>query len=176
MAASAILALQNQAKKPNEMYLDKLKRSKKRVGAILEEFFKCYYILPRSVVSEDYKGSKKSKVFTPSDYADTEFEMTIDVGAGGAFDEALQMSQLDMYAERQWIDKYQYTKYAANNLLPQGMKEDFAEEKELADEQAKMMEEQQTMANSQADEIMDGLTPEEQMALQQNPQLMEGLV
>jgi hypothetical protein len=113
-------------------------------------------------MSEDMDGKKTSKVITPSDYKDIEFEMTIDVGAGGAFDEALQVSQLDKYAERQWIDKYQYTKYAPNNLLPQGMKEDFEEEKEKMDEMQK-----------QADDVMSQLTPEEMQIAEQDPSVLQ---
>ena len=89
MAASAIIALQNQAKKPTEAYVKQLKRSLKRTGAIYEEFFKCYFIFPKAIVSETSEGKLRSKVITPSDYADTEFSMAIDVGASGEYSEQI---------------------------------------------------------------------------------------
>lgn len=176
MAAAAIIALQNQAKKPTEMDMEQLFASQKRIGKIWEEFFKCYYILPRTVVSEDKNGKKSSEVFTPSDYKDILFEMTVDVGAGGAFDEALQVNTLDNLYQKGDVDKYQYVKYAPNNMVPQGMKQDFEDEQQQVEEQQIMQQQaigQQQGANM--DQILDQLTPEEQQAVIANPKLLEGL-
>jgi len=173
MAAAAIIALQNQAKKPNEMYLKKLFASMKRVGKIEEEFFKCYYILPRTVTSEDQDGKMSSRTVTPSDYKDVEFDMDIDVGAGGAFDEALQVNTLDMMYNKGDIDKYEYVKYAPNNMMVQGIKEDFEQQKVELDEQ---MEQQAQMQAEQAQmPQQEQLTPEDEAFVMQNPQLLDGL-
>jgi len=165
--------LQNQAKKPNEMYLKKLFASMKRVGKIEEEFFKCYYILPRTVTSEDQDGKMSSRTVTPSDYKDVEFDMDIDVGAGGAFDEALQVNTLDMMYNKGDIDKYEYVKYAPNNMMVQGIKEDFEQQKVELDEQ---MEQQAQMQAEQAQmPQQEQLTPEDEAFVMQNPQLLDGL-
>ena len=49
MAASAIIALQNQAQKPNESYMKVIVQSMKQVGAIWEQFYKTSYNMPRPI-------------------------------------------------------------------------------------------------------------------------------
>lgn len=165
MAAQAIIALQNQAKKPVESYMKQLAASLKRIGKIWEEFFKCFYILPRTVVSTDAKGQKTGKTITPSDYADMEYSLDIDVGAGGEYSEQGQaMFVKDMYDKKD-ITKYQYIRYSPSSLVPQSMKSDFEEEEQ------KMLE-----AQAGADEIMAGLTPDEQAVLAQQPELLNGVM
>ena len=172
MAVGTVMALQNQAKKPNEMYVKQLNDSMKHVGKIEEEFFKCYYILPRSVVSEDKEGKMVSKIFTPSDYADMEFELEVDCGAGGEFSEPLQMAFIQPMFDKGAIDKYQYVKYSPKSLVPVGMAQDFEDEQQALKEQQEQMAQQ----GAQVDDVMSQLTPEEQQALQADPSLMEGLV
>ena len=61
------------------------------------------------------------------------------------------------------LTKYEYVKYAPNNLVPQDMKLDF-EEQEAEMEQMNQLKSQ----------VMGQLTPDEQLAVQQDPSLMEG--
>lgn len=172
MAASAILALQNQAKKPNDYAEKQLYSFNKRVGKIWEQMFKAYYILPRTIIKEDRKGRKTSKQITPSDYSDIQFGLTVDVGPGGEFSEALQLNVVEAMYQKGDLTKYEYVKYVPNNLVPQDMKSDFEEqEEEMAEQQE--MNPQNPQGNPQ--DIMSQLTPDEQAFLQQNPQIMEGL-
>jgi hypothetical protein len=171
MAASAIIALQNQAKKPNDFAMKQLFASNKRIGKIWENFYKCYYILPRTIIKEDRKGMKTAKQITPSDYKDANFGMSIDVGPGGDFSESLQFSFVEGLYAKGDITKYQYIKYAPNNVVPPEMKSDFEEE----EQQALEMQQQQAQMSQGVDQIMSQLTPEEQMAVQQDPSLLEGL-
>ena len=167
MAASAIIALQNQAKKPNDYAMKQLFASNKRIGKIWENFYKCYYILERTIVKEDSKGKKTAKRITPSDYKDIDFGMSIDVGPGGDYSEALQFSFVEGLYNKGDITKYQYVKYAPNNVVPPEMKSDFEEE------QQKQLEMEQQQSNVNA--LISQLTPEEQQMVQQDPSLLQGL-
>lgn len=164
MAASAIIALQNQAKKPNESFQNKLNRSIKNIGRIYESLIKSYYTLPRPITGEDEDGNEITKSFTGSDYADVSFRLDIDVTPKTALDDSLQMTMLEGLANRQWIDKYQYSKYAPKNTMPQELVREFEKEKE-------QMKQQQEI-QGQADSIVSQLTPEEQAYIAQNPQIL----
>ena len=163
MAAAAVLALQNQAKKPNDYAEKQLYSFNKRVGKIWEQMFKAYYILPRPIVLEDRKGKKMAKTITPSDYADIKFGLSVDVGPGGDFSESIQLTVVENMYNKGDLTKYEYVKYAPNNLVPQDMKLDF-EEQEVEIEQMNQLKSQ----------VMGQLTPDEQLAVQQDPSLMEG--
>lgn len=167
MAAAAIIALQNQAQRPNDDYMQDVVSSVKREGEIWEMFFKCFYNFPRYIKSKDEEGNEISKLFDSSKAKEVEFDLMVDVGPSSVFSESLQVSVLDNYAERQWIDKYQHAKYMPKTTLPQGLREELEKEKVLADEQQDMMQ--------GAQDIMSQLTPEEQAYLQQNPQLLDEL-
>jgi hypothetical protein len=173
MAAAAIIALQSQAKKPNESYTSKLLRSLKNVGRIYEEFYKCFYNLPRPVLATDKEGKEYTKPFTGSDHADKSFRLKIDVGPSTMLNESLQVTVLDKYADRQWLDKYQYTKYAPNNVLPQSLKQDFAKEAEQISEQQQLM---QQNGGIDVNKIIASLSPEEQAAVQANPALLQQII
>jgi hypothetical protein len=168
MAASAIIALQNQAKKPNEGYQNKLFRSMKNVGRIWEEFYKTYYNMPRPINSTNDDGDSITKTFTGSEYAEKSFSLNIDVGPASVFSESLQVSILDKLHDGKELDKYQYVKYLPSNIVPSELKNDFEKEKQKLDEQMQM----QAEAMKQADSIHSQLSPEEQQHLAENPQLL----
>jgi hypothetical protein len=167
MAAAAIIALQNQAKKPNERYVAIFRRSLKNIGRIWEEFYKCHYNLPRPITATDEDGNEYTKTFTGSDYANMGFGLTIDVGAGSIFDESLQVGVIEKMYDKGDLDKYQYVKYLPKNAVSNELRQDFEKEEE-------MMQQQQQI-QSGAEDIMSQLTPEEQMILQQNPQILDEL-
>jgi hypothetical protein len=166
MAAAAIIALQNQAKKPNEAYQKKLFTSIKNIGRIWEEFYKSYYNMARPIEGKDEEGNEITKQFIGSDHADMSYGLKIDIGPASVFSESLQMTILDSYADRQWIDKYQHAKYAPSNILPTALKEDFEKEQK----QILEMQQQNTI---DVNAIMAQLTPEEQAVLQQRPELID---
>jgi hypothetical protein len=178
MAASAIIALQNQAQKPNDGYMQIVVQSIKQVGEIWEQFYKCFYTIDRPIKGKDEEGNPVAKVFNGEKGRGIEFDLIVDVGPSSMFSESLQVSTLDNYADRQWIDKYQHAKHMPTAVLPQGLREEFEKEQEamkLAQEQQQMQAQQQQQVMGEADNIMSQLTPEEQMAVQNDPSLLEGL-
>jgi hypothetical protein len=149
MAASAIIALQNQAKKPNERYVTMLRRSIKNIGRIWEEFYKCFYNLPRPVTTTDQDGNEYTKTFTGSEYANMGFGLSIDVGAGSIFDESLQVGIVEKLYDKEDIDKYQYIRYLPQNAVNSEMRQDFEkEEKQLAELENKVKQKQMELMNN----------------------------
>lgn len=179
MAASAIIALQNQAQKPNDGYMQIVVQSIQAIGEIWEQFYKCFYTIDRTIKGKDEDGNPVPKVFNGEKGRGIEFDLIVDVGPSSMFSESLQVSTLDSYADRQWIDKYQHAKYMPTSVLPQGLREELDKEQELIKQQAEeqAMNPQSPQINPQINpqDMMSQLTPEEQQYLMENPQLMEGL-
>lgn len=118
MAASAIIALQNQAKAPIENIQRRFYRAIEEVGLIWEQFFKCYYNLPRSMTVEDPLGQETRGQFLGSDFADVEFRLEVDVGAGSEYSEALAQSTLDKLYDKGDIDLATYIELAPKAVMP----------------------------------------------------------
>lgn len=171
MAAAAIIALQNQAQKPNDDYMNDVVASVKRSGEIWEQFYKCFYNLPRTIRTKDEDGKDTFKTFDGTEGIGIEFDLMVDVGPSSVFTESLQVSILDNYAEREWIDKYQHAEYMPKATLPTGLREAFKKEQEEMVE----LQEQETMMNGQVDDVMNQLTPEERQAVETDPTLLDGL-
>lgn len=165
MAASAIIALQNQAKKPNENYQNKLFRCQKNIGRIWEMFYKTYWNLPRPIQGKNKEGKEITKQFAGTEYADIEFGLKVDVGPASVFSESLQMTILDRLFDKGSIDKYQYVKYAPRNIIPQELAHDFEKEKDM------ILEQQNKQPNLQ--DLLSKLTPNEIEHLKQNPQIIQ---
>jgi hypothetical protein len=168
MAAAAIVALQNQAQKPNQGYQKMLGRSKKRQGRIKEEFAKTYYSMPRPITGKDAEGKEVTRPFVGTDHFETNFKLKIDVGTASEYSEPLQMTVTQGMYDKGDITKYQFIKYSPKNLVTTEMREDFEREEK------KMLEQQQMQAEAmkQADSIHSQLSPEEQQHLAENPQLL----
>jgi len=164
MAASAIIALQNQAQKPNDAYMRNTVTAVKRVGEIWESFYKSYYNTPRPITGKDDNDKPVTKIFNGESGRGIEFDLIVDVGPASTFTESLQVSILDAYADRQWIDKFTHADNMPSSVLPQRIREKFKKEEEVAKEK----EEQMSQAMAQ-------LTHEEQQAVQADPSLLEGL-
>jgi hypothetical protein len=130
MAAAAIIALQNQARKPNEKFEKMFGRSIKNVGRIYEEFYKVYYNMPRPISAKDEEGNEITKTFIGSEYADMGFGLSIDVGPASIFNESLQVSIIDKMYDKGHLDKYQYVKYLPQNTVPTELRQDFEKEAE----------------------------------------------
>ena len=171
MAASAIIALQNQAQRPNDDYMQDVVASVKREGEIWEMFFKCFYTFHRYIKSKDEDGKEISKMFDSSKAQDVEFDLMVDVGPSSVYSESLQVAILDTMKQEGDIDKYQRAKYYPKTAIPQGLREELDKEKKQLEEE---MEQQKQMQSQQPD-IMSQLTPDEQAYLEQNPQLLDEL-
>jgi hypothetical protein len=165
MAAAAIIALQNQAKKPVENDQKKLYRAEKDCGLIWQEFYKCYYNMPRPIKGKDEDGNDVTKIFDGSKYTDMGFGLSIDIGPASIFSETLQVSILDKLFDKGAVDKYQYIKYLPQNSVSSELRSDFEKEEEMMKQQQEAM--------GQADQIMQQLTPEEMQELQANPALLD---
>lgn len=94
MAASAIIALQNQAKKPIEIYQKKFYRAHIRIGKIHEQFFKYYYTDDRLFSYEEDQQTIVNSM-NGENYKDIDFSTSVEVGASGVFSESLTINLLD---------------------------------------------------------------------------------
>jgi hypothetical protein len=130
MAAAAIIALQNQARKPNEKHEKIFGRSIKNVGRIWEMFYKTYFNMPRPITTKDETGKEVTRTFTGSEYADMGFGLSIDVGPASVFNESLQVSIIDKMYDKGDLDKYGYVKYLPKNTVSSELRQDFEKEAE----------------------------------------------
>lgn len=94
MAASAIIALQNQAKKPIEMYQKKFYRCYVDKAKIYEQFFKYYYNDNRLFGYEE-DNVRYAASMNGNDFLDFNFNVSVEVGAGGVWSESLSITLLD---------------------------------------------------------------------------------
>jgi len=95
IAASAIIALQNQAQRPNDDYMGDVVSAVKRQGEIWEQFFKCFYNIPRTIRSKDDDGEDEFKTFDGRNGRGIEFDLIVDVGPSSVYSESLQVSILE---------------------------------------------------------------------------------
>ena len=107
MAASAIIALQNQAKKPIEMYQKKRQHTFEKIGKIEEQFFKYYYNDGREFGYEE-DGQVLVSNMNGQDYRDIDFSLIVDVGQAGTYSEALAIGLLDSLKADGTIDQDDY--------------------------------------------------------------------
>lgn len=116
MAASAIIALQNQAKKPIEMYQQKFYRSYEKIGKVLEQFFKYYYNDGR-LFSYEEEGNRYIASLNGQNYKDIDFSLNIEVGAGGIYSESLSVSLLDNLKANNDIDIDEYIELYPDSIM-----------------------------------------------------------
>lgn len=116
MAASAIIALQNQAKKPIEMYQRKFYRSYEKIGKILEQFFKYYYNDGR-MFSYEEEGQRYVASLSGQNYQDIDFSLSVEVGAGGVYSESLTVSLLDNLKTAGDIDTDEYIELYPESIM-----------------------------------------------------------
>lgn len=116
MAASAIIALQNQAKKPIEMAQKKFFRSHIRIGKIFEQFFKYYYTDDRLFSYEEeqqtFVNSMNGEV-----YSNIDFSTNVEVGSAGVFSESLTVSLLDQMLTSGAIDIDDYIELYPESIM-----------------------------------------------------------
>lgn len=116
MAASAIIALQNQAKKPIEMYQRKFYRTYEKIGKVLEQFFKYFYCDGRLFSYED-EGQRYVTSLNGQNYQDIDFNLNIEVGAGGIYSESLTVSLLDNLKSAGDIDTDEYIELYPDSIM-----------------------------------------------------------
>ena len=117
MAASAIIALQNQAKTPIKELQNRYFSAIKEVGDIWLEFFKAYYNMDRNMIVEDEEGKAENRVFNGSNYADIDYKLKVEV-AVASDKETLAVSLLDAMRAREDINKEQYVELMPDAAMP----------------------------------------------------------
>lgn len=153
MAASAIIALQNQAKKPIETYQRKLYRVYEKIGKIYEQYFKYYYNDGR-LFSYEEEDQTKLVSMNGEQYQDTDFNLTIEVGAGGVYSESLTISLLDNLKAAGDIDTDEYIELYPESImtfkakLKKMREKKLLEQQMLIEEQAMLQEMQQMQHNN----------------------------
>lgn len=143
MAASAIIALQNQAKKPVETYQKKFYRVYEKIGYILLQFFKCYYNDGRLFSYED-DGNSYLVQMQGDKYKDFDYSMTVEVGAGGAWSESLSINLLDALKANGDIDTDDYIELYPESVMPFKKQLKQIREKHKLEEQMAAMNQQQS--------------------------------
>lgn len=117
MAASAIIALQNQAKKPVEIYQKKYYRTYEKIGAIWLQFFKYYYNDGR-LFSYEEDGHQYLAQMNGNNYEDYDYSMIIEVGAGGQWSESLSIGLLDNLKAAKDITTDDYIELYPETIMP----------------------------------------------------------
>ena len=117
MAASAIVALQSQAKVPIEDIQKQFWRVHEKIAKIWEQFFKAYYNFSTEYMVEQ-DGNEVPTTFNGSDYQNMDFETSIDVGAGSAYSESMSISLLENALNRGDIDFDQFIELYPDSAMP----------------------------------------------------------
>jgi hypothetical protein len=128
MAASASIALQNQAQTPVGEIQRRYWRAVRDAGRIWQEFFLTYCSMPRAVVS-DTGGEVDGREFIGTDYAGYEFDLTVDVGASSEYSAVLAQATLDKMLDRGDISIDDYIELSDPNVAP--FKEKFKRMREM---------------------------------------------
>ena len=118
MAASAIIALQNQAKQPIENIQKRFYRVIEDVGRIWEQFFKTYYSLPRPMTVRGKDGKSEKALFVGTDFAKVDFALDVDAGTGSAYSESLAQATLEKLFDMGKIDVDTYIELSPKSIMP----------------------------------------------------------
>ena len=148
MAASAIIALQNQAKKPIEMYQKGFYSAYEDIGKIYEQFFKYYYNDGRMFAYNDEDNNKYVAQMYGSDYKDIDYSLSIEIGQEGTYSDSLAVSLLDNLRATQAIDDDDYIELYPDNIMTfkpklKRIRQRKLEEQQMLAQQAAMMQQQQ---------------------------------
>lgn len=159
MAASAIIALQNQAKKPIEIYQKKFYRAHQKIGKIHEQFFKNYYTDDRLFSYEE-----DNQLYTVSmngeNYRDIDFSLSVEVGSGGIYSESLTISLLDSMKQAGDIDFDEYIElYPESIMVFKSQLKKMRQKK--AEEQKQILLQQQLNSLSQQQDILNQTNPQQ---------------
>lgn len=142
MAASAIIALQNQSKKPIEIYQQKFYRTYEKIGKIEEQFFKYYYNDGREFAFEE-DGQMNVEQMNGYQYKDFQFDLTLEVGQSGTWTESLSIGLLDQLKADGTIDQDEYIELYPESIMTfkgklQQMRRKKAEEAAIMQQNASM--------------------------------------
>ena len=164
MAASAIIALQNQAKKPIEMYQKALYSAYEDIGKIYEQFFKYYYNDGRMFSYNDEDNNQYVAQMYGSDYQNIDYSLEIEIGQAGTYSDSLAVSLLDNLRASQAIDDDDYIELYPDNIMTfkpklkriRQRKLDELQQQQMLAQQAALMQQQspQAMPNDISQQLM----------------------
>lgn len=117
MAASAIIALQSQARTPIEEIQKRYWNVLKQVGQIWLDFILAYYVFDRPLHVRE-NGKHFTRVFNGAKYRDIAFALSVDVGASSEYSEVLSQTTLDNFLANGYITVDQYIELAPDNVVP----------------------------------------------------------
>lgn len=159
MAASAIIALQNQAKKPIEMYQKEFQSAHVEIGKIFEQFFKYYYRDDRMFSYEEDNQTIVNNM-NGEEFLNIEFSTNIDVGTSGEFSEALIVSLLDGMKSNGDIDTDEWIELYPESIM-------------VFKSQLKKMRQRKLEEQAMQMDIMNqGMNSGGEVVVQPNPQVM----
>lgn len=179
MAASAIIALQAQAKTPIEEVQKRFWLYVEDTGAIWEQMIKTYYTEERALNVDNGTGAgQERRVFLGSAYTGMNYEMTVDVGASSEYGEVLSQTTLDKMLDRGDITIDQYVELAPRNVVP--FKEQFKQFREQSGQAAQALMQQAQMMMQQAQAGMplpvgDEQAQSQEVALPALPESPDGM-
>lgn len=142
MAASAIIALQNQAKKPIETAQKKFFRIHKKLGKIFEQFFKKYYTDDRLFSYEEDQQTFVNNM-NGENYSNIDFSTNVEVGVAGVFSESLTISLLDQMLNNGAIDIDDYIELYPDSIMVFKERLKKIRQKKLAEQQMQNQPEQE---------------------------------
>ena len=163
MAASAIIALQNQAKKPIEMYQKGLAKTYEDIGKIYEQFFKYYYNDGRMFSYNDEDNNQYVAQMYGGDYQNIDYSLQIEVGQAGTYSDSLAVSLLDNLRASQTIDDDDYIELYPDNIMTfkpklkkirQRKLEELQQQQLLAQQSALMGQQSPTMPNDISQQLI----------------------
>ena len=149
MAASAIIALQNQAKKPIEMYQKGFYSAYEDIGKIYEQFFKYYYNDGRMFAYNDEDNNQYVAQMYGSDYQDIDYSLSIEIGQAGTYSDSLAVSLLDNLRATQAIDDDDYIELYPDNIMTFKPKLKRIRQRKLEEMQQQMLAQQAALMQQQ---------------------------
>ena len=120
VAASAIIALQAQAKTPIEEIQKRFWICIEDVGRIWEQLIKSCYAEERTIIPDSPTEAEddESRLFSAEAYSGVAFRLNVDVGASSEYGEVLAQATLDKMLDRGDITIDQYVELAPRNVVP----------------------------------------------------------
>lgn len=157
MNATAIMQLQKAAGVPLESIRRSLYKAIEDIGRIWEDFYKNYYNTDRSVVLKDDNGEEYTEQFNGETYKDFGFNLKVDIGPSSSYSEAMMMTSLDRFLDKNLITFKDYLIYVPKNVVP------------FKDRLLRQIEEQEELQRQQAE-----LDAQAQVQMQQEALMQQG--
>ena len=172
MAASAIIALQSQAKMPIDTIQKRFWRVREKIGKIWEQFLKTYYNDGR-IFSHEEDGQTEAFKLNGAEYKDVDFNLSIDIGSGSTFSEPLIVTLLQELLNLQAINVDDYIDLYPDTAMPFKNKLKGIREKRIQEEMEKISQQQMGMISGTEQKGISNLEGLPQESLNPNIENMD---